>query len=166
MDVEDRTRRRAQRVTDIVRTLDEIDRELGRIGQTLREIQPKRPGALTLSFYDCGDDCLGCPHPRWLQWRKTRTPDLDRRRSTLAGHPVRYPAMRVKRTGDFTEHAPAVRSTIARANRLCTARIKIIDHLRYAYRAARAVASAPASQSLTDVGQSESGLHGYGEASR
>jgi hypothetical protein len=166
MNREDQTHRRAQRITDIAHTLNEIDRELEEISQTLREIQPKRPGALTLSFYDCGDDCIGCPHPRWLQWSKPNTPDKERHESTLAGHPVRYPAMRVKRTGDFMAHAPAVRRLVARANRLSAARAKIIGHTRYAYRAAHAMAPLPAEKPLASVIRQTPDSSEYGDDSR
>lgn len=46
-----------------------INKRLEQISNNLLECQKKSPGAITLSFYGCGNNCLGCNHPRWRIWK-------------------------------------------------------------------------------------------------
>mgnify|MGYP001626213097 CR=1 FL=1 len=40
------------------------------LAEQIKRTQDKRSGDLTLSFYYCGKNCIGCPHPRWELWSR------------------------------------------------------------------------------------------------
>ena len=128
-------RKRAESMQAIAARLDAIDGELIEIGRELRAAQPKRPGSITLGFFGCGDDCLGCPHPRWQVWGRARSTDRHVRETVLVKHFVARASKRVRRTGDFAERAPIVRALIARADKLLKKRKTILAHLGAAQKA-------------------------------
>ncbi len=127
-------RRRA--VTELADRLDAIDRRLEAIAGELREVQPVRPGALTLVSYRCGKGCAGCPHPRWLQWSQARSPDREMRRK-LVGHPTTHPLHRIRRTGVFENTAYIVRRLVTEAQKLAKQRELILTHVAAARRSLR-----------------------------
>jgi hypothetical protein len=127
-------RRRA--VIELANRLDEIDRRLREIAGELLEVQPMRPGALTLHQYRCGKGCAGCPHPRWLQWSQARSPDKEMRRK-LVGHPTTHPLHRIRRTGVFKDTAYLVRRLVTEAQKLARQRELILTHVAAARRSLR-----------------------------
>ena len=82
------------------RVLDANDR-LQRIKTRLEDIQPKMPGAVTMSLKSCGkESCYGCPHVAWYRWgtmpkRGARPGDKE---NQWVAHPVKRPAQCVSRS--------------------------------------------------------------------
>lgn len=48
--------------------LDWLTQELISISQLLLQNQKKGHGTVAMELHQCGRDCLGCPHPRWVQY--------------------------------------------------------------------------------------------------
>lgn len=110
-----------------------INRDLSDLGTAIRDLQPKRHGALLMERYTCGKGgtvgCLGCPHIRWKQWADPAKATGGHRKEGWRAHPVEAPLKRIRRTGEFAEHWQAVAALIHEAIRLLKEKDKIIKHL-------------------------------------
>lgn len=99
--------------------LERIDAHIDEAAEKLRELQPKKPGAILLERHDCGAGCLGCPHPRWKVWRSDQRKKPARwYASTLKTNPTQS----VKKTGPFEANQALVRYYIAEIQEAMKAR--------------------------------------------
>lgn len=63
-------------LTNTVKRFYWINERLKQIADELKEVQPNKPGAITMSLNGCGKNCLGCPHIAWLSWHASNSPRL------------------------------------------------------------------------------------------
>lgn len=83
-----------------VTRIHEINTRLTEIAQVLRDIQLKRDGVILLELYDCSRNCLGCPHPRWIQWKWHK----NKIRNNWIGHRISGdPIPKLKRSDSFAD---------------------------------------------------------------
>ncbi|MBE0468253.1 MAG: hypothetical protein IBX55_01925 [Methyloprofundus sp.] len=106
--------------------IDAINQRLLEIEQTLKEIQPKRTGTITLYLSDCGKDCLGCPHATWELWRTRKMPKGSPF-SPFFSVTVTNPLRRLKRTGDFEESFEQTRSIMQEALKLLEEKAGLVE---------------------------------------
>ncbi|QGT77746.1 hypothetical protein GM160_01920 [Guyparkeria halophila] len=82
----------------------DMNSRLERIADRIKEIQPKKPGSLTLDLRNCGkDSCYGCPHLRWLQWSakpKPGTSPKDKENYWVASA-VKMPVQSISKKREF-----------------------------------------------------------------
>lgn len=110
---------------DALDRIDEINVRLKELKELIKTNQPRRPGAITLHLYDCGKDCLGCPHPRWLEWYSNKKLED----SPFLSYKVNNPLRRLKRTGEFEENAEKVKGYVQEVINLTKERSEIINML-------------------------------------
>ena len=85
---------------DVYKTINKIDTRLTELSLLIKENQPKKPGSITLHFYSCGKDCLGCPfHATWLKWYSA--PRNKEKKFTASS--VQNPLRKLKRKGSFDD---------------------------------------------------------------
>lgn len=119
-----------------------LNAELAAIDARLRDITPKRHGALLMERTTCASHgvvgCIGCPHIRWTQWldpskakhetrrKKTRleaainpeTTEAARRPEGWIGVAIHQPRRKLRRTGVFAESYREADRLIQKAQRL------------------------------------------------
>lgn len=82
----------------------DMNARLEQIADRLKEIQPKKPGALTLNLRECGRDaCYGCPHLRWLKWSTKPKPGTtpDEKQNFWVANQVKMPVQSVSKKRVF-----------------------------------------------------------------
>lgn len=88
----------------------QLNRQLLELAKRISEVQPKKPGAVTLELSRCGPKiCFGCPHPKWRIWFAPQGQALKDKRQLLASamdsagqtYTSGMIRKRLKRTGDF-----------------------------------------------------------------
>jgi hypothetical protein len=107
-------------------SLNHLNSRLQEIGGELKKLQPKTDGALLLAAYACGKGCMGCPHPRWEQWR--HYPNNVKRtfiKHNLTGDPVRY----LRYSGKFEKYYAERLTLIREAKKLIEQKSKLIKAL-------------------------------------
>lgn len=111
----------------VIQLRERMDARLLQIAEQLRELQPTRNGSLVLDFYACGKNCLGCSHPRWIQWSTPRFPVGN---TGWVGHRLKAqddPSRRIRRTGLFKEHYEARRNLVKDAKVIIADRGELIQ---------------------------------------
>lgn len=95
----------------------------------IKAAQAKTSGAVCLELYGCGDNCLGCPHPRWVQYYWS--PDRPGRDGILKcinlDKADKDPARLIPRKG---KNADELRALIAEAKEIIEERAALIAALR------------------------------------
>lgn len=88
--------------------LDWLTQRLIELSGLLLANQPKAHGTVALELHQCGRDCLGCPHPRWVQYTWPQTPQQvaaakearDAENADVPAHAKNTTPLRFKQTGD------------------------------------------------------------------
>ncbi len=107
--------------------LAQLNRHLLDLSKRIADLQPKKPGAVTLELSRCGPKlCFGCPHPKWRIWFAPQGHALKEKRQLLASASdsagVAYTSgmirKRLKRTGDFEPVYQTMLALIAQVEHL------------------------------------------------
>lgn len=111
---------------EIVSQLNHYNAELIKIESALKTLQPKRSGVVLLELYNCGQQCRGCQHPRWVQW-SSKIVGSDRLfvRHILQTEPVR----KLKKSGPFEENYDKVKSLVKYAKHIIEKRAKLLESI-------------------------------------
>lgn len=107
----------AEAIATATRRLTELNAELAEIDTRLREITPKRHGAMLMERTTCAPHgvvgCIGCPHIRWTQWldpskaqHETRRKKKTRREAAINPTEPTTPAQRKEGWIGVTIHQP------------------------------------------------------------
>lgn len=121
-----------------------IDIRLKEIAKELMRLQPKKHGAIQLALNACGQNCLGCPHPKWLKWEDYSRPDVHgrnrkaleekqkkalHRKGKWGARKINTPLQSLRRSGPFAENYEEVRYLITVAEKTIKLRQKVVKHL-------------------------------------
>ena len=105
----------------------QLNRHLLELSRRIAELQPKKPGAVTLELSRCGPKlCFGCPHHKWRIWFAPQGHALKEKRQLLASASdnagISYTSgmirKRLKRTGDFEPVYPTTLALISQVEHI------------------------------------------------
>lgn len=98
--------------SNVALRVDEINADLYECRDRLRELQPKRRGALLLYLTEHGGGCMGCPHPDWKQYnRNTSAPGPGQ---NALYRIRRHPTKKIYRKKEFYDNYEQVLATVNR----------------------------------------------------
>lgn len=103
-----------------------INMRLMALTTEIKESQPKTGGAITLHLYDCGKECMGCPHPTWLHWflRKKNPGNTE---TIMLSTKIDNPMRRLKRTGEFVNTFEKTRLLVQEALNIIEERSNLVE---------------------------------------
>lgn len=106
--------------------INEINYRVEELAEEIKSSQKEYVGAVTLNLYDCGKDCLGCPHPKWRFWfaRKVHPKSTE---TILLSTQVKYPLKRLLKKGPHAENYEATRLLVKEAVDLFKERTEILQ---------------------------------------
>lgn len=114
-----------ERVRSLYDVYDDLNEELFELVETIRETQPRKPGAVLLELYKCGPSgCIGCPHIRWQKWVTRRASRPDKKPYWFATN-ITQPR-RHARTNTIPDET---REAIAQAEAVLLKRKQVMKHL-------------------------------------
>lgn len=85
-----------------------INQTLIMLSAKLQHLQPKEDGSITVDLKQCGNPCLGCPHPRWNKWMYHEENKINK----WVRHDIQLPLRHVRKGGVFSANAERVVDTI------------------------------------------------------
>ena len=106
--------------------IETANKRLVEISELLKDLQPKAPGSVLLSLYNCGKDCNGCPHPIWHKWFIKKSAAMGGKVSFLRTK-IENPLNRVATGGKFAENLAEVKELIREAESLIKKRHQILN---------------------------------------
>lgn len=56
-------------LNEVVDQLGNYNRRLHDLADAISTTQGVKNGSICLEFFSCGVGCIGCPHPRWVQYK-------------------------------------------------------------------------------------------------
>lgn len=108
--------------------LDQLNYHLLAIAKRIVELQPKKPGSVTLELTKCGvEGCFGCPHPKWRIWHAPQGFIMKERLQLLASGKdaksnITYTSgmirKRLKKTDEFEPVYPIMLALIGQVEHL------------------------------------------------
>jgi len=117
-----------KRAKEIAEEVNKINLELEMIQESIRLAQPAGDGSIIMYLNNCKkDDCLGCPHIQWRQWKVHRN---NPKKPYLAHRIKGTPLRKIKRSGEYAECYEEVKELIKEAMALYERRKTLLAKLR------------------------------------